>query len=202
MATIRNQKTESEYARPIEAEQRRRVSEQVKAIEQTAESVAGSVKVAVYGVEQVAGAAQQSVQNGFGTAFDVGQSSLTPLMRAVGIARQNALIDTEEMGKNVQAIVQTTRVLACGFQELSGEMLKLSRDRLEKNIDALTTLSRCRSIQDVFALQSSLVRGNLELTLQNNRRVAELSLRLADQASQAIYDQATEIVPGDSQRAA
>ena len=185
-----------------EAEQRRRLSEQVKAIEETAETVAGSVRVGLDGVEQVARTAQESVHSGFGTAFDVGQSSVAPLMHVVGLASRNALIDTEEMGKNVQAIVQTTTVLARGVQELSGEMLKLSRDRLEKNIDALTTLSRCRSIQDVFALQSSLVRGNLELTLQNNRRVAELSLELADAASKAIHDKATEIVPRDSQSAA
>ena len=199
MATNRHQKSESDSARPAEAEQGRRLSEQVKAIEETAET---AVKQGVDGIEQVARTAQQSGQSAFGSVFDVAQNSVAPLMRVVGMAGQNALVDTEEMGKNVQAIVQTTTVLARGFQELSGEMLKLSRDRLEKNIDALTTLSRCRSIQDVFALQSSLVRGNLELTLQNNRRFAELSVRLADEASQAIHDKATDIVPEDSQRAA
>src|SRR6476659_148027 len=81
-------------------------------------------------------------------------------------------------------------VLARGFQEASNEVLRFIQDRLTKNVDSLNRLAGCRSVQDVVAVQSELVRETLWQVIDANKRVAELSLRIADEAARAVHAQA------------
>jgi len=53
------------------------------------------------------------------------------------------------------------------------------------NVDSLNRLAGCRSVQDVVAVQSELVRDTLWQVIDANKRVAELSLRIASEAALA-----------------
>jgi phasin family protein len=77
-----------------------------------------------------------------------------------------------------------------GAQEVSQEFLGLTRDRLTKNLDAFNRLVGCRSVQDFITVQSDLARDNLQQVINTNRRVAEISLRVANEAAQVIEGQA------------
>jgi hypothetical protein len=59
------------------------------------------------------------------------------------------------------------------------------QERMQKNLDGMNALVRCRSLPEFLAAQSSLLRDNLELTLANSRRIAELSARVAETAARA-----------------
>jgi len=87
-------------------------------------------------------------------------------------------------------VTQASTVLARGFQEASNEVLRFVQDRLTKNVDSLNRLAGCRSVQDVVAVQSELVRDTLWQVIDANKRVAELSLRIADEAARAVHAQA------------
>jgi len=70
-----------------------------------------------------------------------------------------------------------------GLQDVSREWFELSQKRLQTNLEGLNALARCRSMNDLVEVQSSLIRDNLEQTVDNSRRLAELTIRLADEAS-------------------
>lgn len=77
-----------------------------------------------------------------------------------------------------------------GFQEASKEVFRSVQNRLTKNMDGLNRIAGCRSVRAFVAAQSELMRDNLQLTIDTNRRIAELSVRIADEAAGAIQAQA------------
>ena len=65
-------------------------------------------------------------------------------------------------------------------------MVDRSQKRLQRNLDGLQSLARCRSMTDLAEVQSSLLRDNLEQTVENSRRIAELTIQIADEATRTV----------------
>src|SRR5215218_10270800 len=87
---------------------------------------------------------------------------------------------------NIEAVSQASTVLVRGFQEVSQEVFELAQERLKKNTEALNRIAQCRSVQDFVAVQSELVRDSLQQFVDATRRVAEVSLRSAEEATKTI----------------
>ncbi len=62
-------------------------------------------------------------------------------------------------------------------------MLEMTQNRFQRNVEALTALSRCRSIPEFVAAQAALVRSNVELTLENSQRLTQLSMTVVTEAT-------------------
>ena len=91
--------------------------------------------------------------------------------------------------QNLEVFTQASAVLTRGVQDLSREWFRLTQERLQKNLDDFGALARCRSLPDVMAAQSNLLRDNLEQTVESTRRIAEIATRVANEASQALTAQ-------------
>ena len=116
-------------------------------------------------------AAQMSGRSGneFGGLFGVGSDE----------ARQAA----EQSSRNVEAMVDSGSVIARGVEDISREWFDFARGRMEHNLSQISELARCRTPQQVAAVQSDLMRDNLEVLLQASRKVAEISARVAEDAT-------------------
>ena len=64
--------------------------------------------------------------------------------------------------------------------------LHIMQESLQRNLDGFNALARCRSVPDFMAVQSDLIRMNLEQTVQGTRRVAEVTTRMADEGDQTV----------------
>src|SRR3954453_10590023 len=94
--------------------------------------------------------------------------------------------------ENLEAVTQASTVLARGAQEVSQELLGLARERSRTAMEGLNRLVACRSVQALVAAQSDLLRDNLELAIHTKRRIAPLSVRVADEATRVLQAQADE----------
>jgi hypothetical protein len=191
-------KAEIEEAKRVEAEERRaaarREREEAERVQQAAEAAAEAVVntawVAPRTAQQVARSAQEVVQNGVGTASDVAVRTTDQVVSVLETASQRSQDLTERASRNLQTIAQTGTVLTRGIQEASGAYLEMVQERMQKNLDGVNALVRCRTLSEFLAAQGMLLQDNVELTLTNSRRMAEILARLADNATRNITAQA------------
>ena len=120
------------------------------------------------------------------SAADETTSMAAPVVNEAAQAGEQAACASQ----NLQAVTQASTVLARGFQEASNEVFRSAQNRFTKNMDGLNRMAGCRSVRAIVAAQSELMRDNLQLTIDTNRRIAALSVRIADEATGAIQAQA------------
>ena len=106
--------------------------------------------------------ARDNLQSGLNTATQSFQRINDQFTQALGFNGPQAEELARRSSQNLQAVSQASNVLARGFQEVSHEVLGLVQDRMTKNIDGLSRLAGCRSVQDFVAVQSDLVRDGLQ----------------------------------------
>ena len=103
--------------------------------------------------------------------------------RMFGISGEEVGEPAQKSSDNFDAIIQSSSVLAEVTQSMSREWVNFTRERMEQNLNRFESLLRCRTPQDITALQSEILRDNLEAFLQCARRIAETSIQVADEAT-------------------
>jgi hypothetical protein len=165
----------------------RRSREQVEAVQRVTEDVADTLRAGVESAQTMAQAMQEAVSNSFGAFSELARRSTgQTLDQPDGTTRGL----TEEAAHNLRAVAQSSTVLTRGLQEVSREVVSRSQQRLQRNLDGWQALARCRSMTDLVEVQSSLLRDNLEQTLESSRRLAELTLQMTDEATKTVTVQA------------
>jgi hypothetical protein len=123
------------------------------------------------------------VRAGLGTASEIAQRSTAHVVELFSFSGQRTQDAAAQAAEGLQAVAQSSTALARGFQEISREWVAMTQNRLQMNVEALTAISRCRSLPEFLAVQTALVRGNIELTLENSQRLTQLSMTAVREAT-------------------
>ena len=135
---------------------------------------------------------QEALENSFGAASEMTRRSTREVTQGFSATGEDAQGLTEQASQNLRVAAQSGAALARGFQDISREAFGMSQRRWQRNLEGLNALARCRSLQDLVAVQSSLIRDNLDQSVGNSRRLAELTIQMADEATRTITLQAEE----------
>jgi phasin family protein len=130
-----------------------------------------------------------AVQSGLDSASASARRFTDQITQACGLTGEGREELTRQGSQNLEMVAQASAVLTRGVQDLSREWFSLTQEHLQKNLDDFGALTRCRSLPDVMAAQSTLMRDNLEQTIESTRRIAEVATRVANEASQALTAQ-------------
>ena len=195
---VQDEMASVEEAKRAEA---KRAREQIEIVQQVADDVTSTVQAGAEGAQVMARTMQEAVQTSLSTASELARLSTDQAMQLFNTRKGDTRSLGDETSRNLQALAQSGTVLARGVQDVSREWFELSQKRLLKNLDGLSSLAQCRSVPDFMAVQTSLIRDNLEQTLDNSRRMAELTRQLADEASRIVTAQAEKSLQRDSRAA-
>ncbi|MGP0094206.1 MAG: phasin family protein [Xanthobacteraceae bacterium] len=139
-------------------------------------------------IQRNAEAAQQTWQSASDMAARLTERSADQLARAFGLSGEEAQQAAHQSSRNFGAIMQSSVVLSHGMQNISREWFDFARKRMAENLNLLEALTRCRTPQDIAAVQSNVMRDNLEDLLQSTKRIADMSVRIADEAARKVAE--------------
>src|SRR4051794_41932710 len=134
--------------------------------------------------------ARSNLESGLDSTVQTFKRVTDQFTQVLGFAGPQADEMARRSAQNLEAVSQASTVLTRGAQELSREWFDVMQDRLAKSIDAMNRLAGCRSLQDLLTIQSEITRDRLGDALNSGRRIAEVSLRVADEAAKVIQAQA------------
>jgi phasin family protein len=185
-----NERREDQATKKIEETARQsaeRTAEQARRIGETASRTSAELaQVSTTLFQQNAQALQNAMRFGLETMTAVMGRSADQFNRAMGLSGDEAQQATERSARNAKSILHSTAATSQGLAGVSEEYFEFVRHQIECNIDCMNELWRCRTPHDVAAVQSDLVRHTMETALESSRRMADMSLKLADDATKQI----------------
>jgi len=141
-----------------------------------------AMRASVEMMQRNAETVQHTLQCGAKLAARMTERTADQFGRAIGFSGEGAQTAAQKSSRNLEAIVQSGTVLTELTQRLWEEWAELARARMDRGFDRMETFLRCRTPQDFAALQSELLRDNIETFLGYARKAGEHSARLVDEA--------------------
>ena len=137
-------------------------------------------------VETTTNAAEQTVD----AAATRGQAMLGDLNTRAKTAMEKSQKIFEEMNEfgkgNVEAMVESSKIAAKGFEALGQEAAEFTRRQVEGATEAMKTLASTKSPTEFMKLQSDYVRSMFDSMVAGTSRSTELMIKLANDVAQPI----------------
>lgn len=139
-------------------------------------------------LKQNAETMQEAWRFGLNMTTAVMGRSTDQLSRTLGLSGDKAEEATERSARNAQSILYSTAAASKVMTGMSREYFELVRHQIENGIARMNELWSCRTPQDVAAVQSEMMRDAVGNVLESSRRMADLSIRLADDAAKRMTE--------------
>ncbi|MGJ4942298.1 phasin family protein [Bradyrhizobium sp. HKCCYLS1011] len=108
--------------------------------------------------------------------------------RTLGLTGDEAQQATERSTRNAQTILYSATAASKVMGGMSQEYFALVRHQIEHAMQRMNELWNCRTPQDVAALQSDLFREAVGDVLESSRRLADMSVKLAEDATKRMEE--------------
>jgi hypothetical protein len=159
-------------------------AEQTTRIGQAAAEAGDEVaRASAHLLQQNAETLQNAWRSGLDMATAVMGRSTDELRHTLGFSGNEAQEATERSARNTETILYTGTAATKLIGGMSQEYFGFVRHQIENSMNRMNELWRCRTPHDVAAVQSDLVRETVGSVLESSRRMADMSLKLADDAA-------------------
>ncbi len=155
-----------------------------------ADATERTVRISADSARRGAESAEAMWREGTEAASRIGQRSMNQLSRIMGLSGEAARESIERTSGNMQAVLQSVSDFAGGLQDVTGEWMRCTQRQVEHNLDHMEELGQCRTLHDLLALQTQMVRENMETLLQGVQRTSERSTQIAGRAVRRLSEAA------------
>ncbi|ALG71478.1 hypothetical protein VY88_00970 [Azospirillum thiophilum] len=124
-----------------------------------------------------------TTQSVMGTASEVAGRTSEKLQRALGLSKEAQGEVASQTRETMDVMVQCGSVLADGWQNAWREWMGLAQDVATRNAEGMNALLRSRSVPDFYAVQSRMLKDNMQLVLDRSIKISEMSARSANDAA-------------------
>jgi hypothetical protein len=171
--TMDGSRAEMEETRHAEAEQRRTEARKepapAKQPEHAKKAISETHRGEAKTIERVAAGTKEAIQQGS-----------EQVVRVFGRAGEEAGEVTQRASDDLRAMSLSGEAFGRGLQSVSREWFELSQARMQQNLNDMSAVFQSRTFSEMVAAQSSLVRRNLEMMVENSQRIMTLWMRMMD----------------------
>lgn len=129
----------------------------------------------------------ETVQRAWEVAAEAAKSvaarPIDQLSRASGLVGRNGNLGMQQSLRNAETVMESGTIIASAMHNISREVVELTSNRLQQNMNVIDALAKCRSPEEFVRAQSDFVRQQIGDYVQSVRRIAEISLHMADETA-------------------
>ena len=126
------------------------------------------------------------------TAFKTAFEDMSVKAKAAYEKSTSAMTDVNEFAKgNVEAVVESSKILASGLQEMGTTVVEESRSAFETMTAEVKSLAAAKSPTEFFQLQSALLRKHFDAAVAQTSKSTEAMLKLANESMAPISNRVT-----------
>jgi phasin family protein len=129
-----------------------------------------------------------SWKSGSEAANRIAERSMEQFRNLFGFGGEAGRQTMAQSSSNLQAVVESTSLVADGMQDVSGEWLRFAQDRMEQNMEHFDQFLNCRNPHEYVALQTRILRENFDALMQTTRRASERITQTVDQAARKVSE--------------
>lgn len=158
------------------------------AVEATVEPIKKAVETAVSATPKVAPTVEKDVTK-MATQFETPKmfTDVSDRAKAMFSKSQSAVADMGEFGKgNVEAMVESGKIAAKGFETLGQDAADYTRRSFESMTAAMKNMASVKSPTELFQLQSEYVRSAFDQAVAQTSKNTEAMIKLASDAAQPL----------------
>jgi phasin family protein len=137
-------------------------------------------------LKQNAETLQNACRLGLDAATSVMGRSTEQFGRTLGLSGEGVQEATERSARNAQTILHTGTAAARVMGGMSREYFQMVQHQVEKSMNHMDKFWACRSPQDFAAVQSDMMRETVETALECSRKIADMSLKMAEETGKQI----------------
>jgi hypothetical protein len=176
---------------PEHGRETRKAAEQpTQTVRSMSDATERTARIASDSARRTTESAEAMWRDGTEAASRIAQRSMDQLSRMMGLSGEAIRESVERTSGNMQAVLQSATDVAGGLQDVTGEWMRCAQRQVEHNLNHLEELGQCRTFHDYVALQTQMVRENMETLLQGVRKTSERSTHIADKAVQRMSESA------------
>lgn len=138
------------------------------------QGTASTQRSARHGVEQAAASVNRLIDQ------------LGEAMGMTGQGAEAAQAATKQASHNLELLTETASIVTRTWNEMSAEWSRMAAAQVERNTHLMNEMLRIRTPQELLAIQTEMVRQSLECSLACTGRMAEMTSRMVQDASQAV----------------
>lgn len=132
------------------------------------------------------GPVRDAVEETVAAAREGAERSSEQALRLMGISMHDGEAVLAHATRSLDLWIRCGTVLAEGTQSLWKEMVSTSREAMERRMSGLSRAAGARSVTDLMAVQDRLTREEIDGLLGSGRRMAEISVRIAQDAAERL----------------
>ena len=133
-----------------------------------------------------AGIVKATIETGIEAAVHSFERIAEHFTTAMGFAGPEAEKVAARSRENLDAISQANSVMIKGAEDMSHQWMVIAKDAFARNFDAIARVGECRTFQDLAAMQSELLRDNMNRAIEGGRKAAEIYAKTSAEAAERV----------------